>query len=213
MNDGIYYPFSPARLEKFQEGMRDLRQRAARVGARVLHLTPPVFDPVPIKSRTLPGGLAEYRQPFEGYDEVLDRYSEWLIAQRDNGWDVVDVHGPMKRYLASERGRDPAFRLADDGVHASATGHWLIAREILLHWGIPGGDVAGTTNQQVLGSRPHGLQILELVVERQSLLKDAWLTATGHRRPGMSKGLMLPEAEQRAREIEGKIRKLVAADP
>ncbi len=35
MNDGIYYPFSQARLEKFQEGMRDLRKRAARVGRRL----------------------------------------------------------------------------------------------------------------------------------------------------------------------------------
>jgi lysophospholipase L1-like esterase len=189
MNDGIYYPFSQARFEKFQEGMRDLRQRAARVGAGVLHITPPVFDPAPIKSRPLPGGLAKYRQPFEGYDEVLDRYSEWLLAQRGNGWDVVDVRGPMKHYLAAERGRDPAFQLADDGVHTNATGHWLISREILLHWGIPAGDIAGTTSgDQVLGSRPHGLHILELVRERQRILKDAWLTATGHRRPGMSKG-------------------------
>jgi hypothetical protein len=31
----------------------------------------PVFDPAPINAKTLPAGLAEYRQPFEGYDEVL----------------------------------------------------------------------------------------------------------------------------------------------
>jgi hypothetical protein len=60
---------------------------------------------------------------------------------------------------------------------------------------------------------PHGLEILELIRERQRILKDAWLTATGHRRPGMSKGLMLPEAERQAQEVEGKIRNLVVADP
>ena len=96
MNDGIYYPFSEERFAKFQEGMKDLRTSAARRGIGVLHITPPVFDPVPIKMRTLPGGLAEYPQPFEGYDEVLDRYSEWLLAQRGSGWDVVDVHGPYE---------------------------------------------------------------------------------------------------------------------
>lgn len=214
MNDGIYYPFSQARFDKFQEGMRDLRKRAAGVGARVLHVTPPVFDPVPIKARTLPGGLAEYRQPFEGYDEVLDRYSEWLLAQRASGWDVVDVHGPMKQYLALARARDPAFRLADDGVHASATGHWLMAREILLHWGIHADDIAGATSaDQVLGARPHGLEVLELVKRRQSVLKDAWLTATGHRRPGMAQGLKLAEAQRQAQEIEAMIRKLLAAVP
>ena len=181
---------------------------------RVLHITPPVFDPVPIKSRTLPAGLAEYRQPYVGYDEVLDRYSEWLLAQRASGWDVVDVHGPMKRYLAAARTRDPAYRLADDGVHASATGHWLIAREILLHWGLPAGEIEGTTSADaVLASRPHGLEILELVEKRQSVLKDAWLTATGHRRPGMARGLKLPDAERQAGEIETRLARLVGASP
>src|SRR4051794_35272041 len=103
MNDGIYHPFSESRFEKFQDGIRFVREKAAAVGAKVLHLTPPVFDPVPIQSKTLPAGRAEYRQPFEGYDEVLQRYSEWLLAQRVKGWDVVDVHGPMKRFLEKER--------------------------------------------------------------------------------------------------------------
>ncbi len=82
MNDGIYYPFGEDRFAKFREGMRDLREKAADVGARVLHVTPPVFDPQPIKERTLPAGLDEYRQPYEGYDDVLDRYSAWLLDQR-----------------------------------------------------------------------------------------------------------------------------------
>ena len=69
MNDGIYHPFSEERFERFQDGMRFLRERATAAGARVLHLTPPVFDPLPIKARTLPAGLAEYRQPYEGYDD------------------------------------------------------------------------------------------------------------------------------------------------
>ena len=73
MNDGIYYPPSAERLEKYQEGIRFLRARAAGAHAGVLHLTPPVFDPVPIQGKTLPAGLAEYPQPYEGYDEVLDQ--------------------------------------------------------------------------------------------------------------------------------------------
>ena len=66
MNDGIYYPFAQARFEKYQDGMRRLRERAAAVNARVLHVTPPVFDPMPIRSRTLPAGLAEYRAALRG---------------------------------------------------------------------------------------------------------------------------------------------------
>jgi hypothetical protein len=45
MNDGIYYPFSDERFQRFQDGMRFLRERATASGAKVLHVTPPVFDP------------------------------------------------------------------------------------------------------------------------------------------------------------------------
>ena len=214
MNDGIYHPFQEARLKAFQEGMGHLRQRAGKLGAKVLHLTPPVFDPTPIKARTLPAGMVEYRQPFEGYDTVLERYSEWLISQRSHGWDVVDVHGPMKRFLTTERRRDPGFRLADDGVHINATGHWLIAREILVHWGEPPNKLAEyRSGDELLGARPHGREVLALVAKRQAALKDAWLTATGHKRPGMAKGMELADARRQAQEIERRIQKLIGSMP
>ncbi len=208
MNDGIYHPFSEERFEKFRDGMRSLREKAAASGARVLHVTPPVFDPLPIKAKTLPAGLAEYRQPYEGYDDVLDRYSGWLLSQVAEGWDVVDVHGPMKRFLNQERARDPNFRLAGDGVHVDPTGHWIIAREILRHWGVGDRELADATSaDQVLKARPHGLEVLKRIQQKQRLFKDAWLTATGHRRPGMKPGEPLDAAERKAGEIDAEIRK------
>jgi lysophospholipase L1-like esterase len=214
MNDGIYHPLSEERFEKYRDGMRFLRERAAAVDAKVLHVTPPVFDPLPIKAKTLPAGLAEYRQPYEGYDEVLDRYSEWLLAQRSKGWDVVDVHGPMKRFLSRERGRDPGFRLADDGVHVNATGHWIIAREILSRWGIPASEIADSTSgEQVLSAHPHGVEVLGLVQKEQRLLKDAWLTATGHTRPGMKQGIPLDEAGRQAGALDAEIRTMLSPTP
>ena len=71
MNDGIYYPFGEERFQKFQDGIRRLREQAASAGAKVLHITPPTFDPVPLQGRTLPAGRDEYHQPYEGYNEVL----------------------------------------------------------------------------------------------------------------------------------------------
>jgi lysophospholipase L1-like esterase len=206
MNDGIYHPFTQARLEKYQDGMRRLRERAAAVGAKVLHVTPPVFDPMPIRSKTLPAGLTEYRQPYEGYDEVLERYSAWLLGQKTTGWDVVDVHGPMKQWLSEARRHDSGYRLADDGVHINTTGHWLIAREILPHWGVRDRLVVeGGNGEKVLADRSHGLAVLKLVQQKQRILKDAWLTTTGHKRPGMNQGLPLQEAQQRAHELDAGI--------
>jgi hypothetical protein len=191
--------------------MRFLRNRAEAAGARILHLTPPVFDPMPIKAKTLPAGLAEYPQPFEGYDEVLARYSDWLLAQRSKGWDVVDVHGPMKKFLDEERARDPNFRLAGDGVHINAAGHWLIAREVLAHWNIPAREAKDP--ESFLATYPKGPEVLKLVQQKQGVLKDAWLNDTGHKRPGMKKGLPLEEAEREAREIDAEIRKRLTPGP
>ena len=89
-----------------------------------------------------------------------------------------------------------------------------MAREILVHWGIPAAELKRTdSGEAVLGARPHGLEVLALVKQRQTILKDAWLTATGHRRPGMARGLQLPEAERLAREIQDRIARLVSAAP
>jgi lysophospholipase L1-like esterase len=210
MNDGIFYPFGEERFAKFQAGLRYLRERAGARGAKVIHLTPPVFDPLPIKSRTLAAGRSEYRQPYEGYDEVLDRYSDWLLAQRKDGWDVIDVHGPMKQFLTAQRTKDAVFRLADDGVHINGRGHWLITEAILSHWKFA--QRAGhdpTSGERTLASFPKGTELLRLVTERQQIMRDSWLTAIGHKRPGLRRGMPLDEAQREAATIDGKIELLL----
>jgi lysophospholipase L1-like esterase len=213
MNDGIYHPFAADRFERFRIGVQRLRERVAAAGAKVLHLTPPTFDPLPLRGKTLPAGLSEYRSPYEGYNEVLDRYAAWLLGQRAQGWDVADAHGPMNRHLAERRRREPDYRLAADGVHVEATGHWILARELLLHWGAPASVAQLSGGNGVLASHPQGAELARLVQRRQRLLKDAWLTAVGHQRPGLTKGLPLPEAQAHAAELEAKIRALVGAAP
>src|SRR5262249_20426385 len=120
-------------------------------------------------------------------------------------WDVVDLHGPMDSYLAERRKREPDFAFAPDGVHANESGHWIIARQILLHLGakdLPGPD----DPSQLFEGYKHGQEILKLVQQRQNITKDAWLTEIGHKRPGMNKGLPLAEAKTRASEIDKEIR-------
>ena len=137
MNDGIYYPFDPKKFERYQHGIQLLRERVLKANARLILITPPTFDPVPIPNRTLPAGLPEYRQPFIGYNDVLDRYSEWLLDQRNKGWTVIDVHFVMNNYLRQQRAKNPAFILASDGVHLDDTGHWLMAQAILHGLKVP----------------------------------------------------------------------------
>ena len=194
MNCGIYLPFDGERFAKYREGIQRLRDRCAQAGAKVLHVTPPTFD--------------EVKGGHPGYGNTLDRYSEWLLGQRQKGWNVVDLHGPMNRYLAEQRAKDPMFFLAGDGVHCNETGHWIIARQILLHLGAK--DLAKADNPKtMLAAYPKGDELLKLIQQRQRMLKDAWLNECKHLRPGMGKGLPLPEAQEKAAELEKQIRAVI----
>jgi lysophospholipase L1-like esterase len=193
MNDGIYLPYAEARFQAFSNGIVRLRQSVAVAGARIIHVTPPVFD--------------EARGKGPGYANTLDRYSDWLLRQREAGWDVADLHGPMSQLLAERREANPKFFLAGDGVHPGELGHWIMAKQVLLHLGAK--DVTATGSpDDLLRGYPGGPRILKLVQEKQRLLKDAWLTETGHTRPGMKKGLPLAEAQAKAAELEQQIRAL-----
>ncbi|HAV63524.1 MAG TPA: lysophospholipase, partial [Verrucomicrobiales bacterium] len=169
MNDGIYLPFDEARFARYHDGIQRLRDKCTAAGAKILHVTPPTFDEVK-------GGNP-------GYANTLNRYADWLLGKRADGWDVVDLHGPMNRYLAEQRVKDPAFFLAGDGVHCGELGHWIIARQILTHLGAA--ELTEVDDPQAMLSRlDHGVELLKLVQQKQHVLKDAWLTAIGHLRPG-----------------------------
>jgi len=206
MNDGIYYPFGEDRFAAFKNGMLKLREKAAAAGARVIHVTPPTFDAVPIKANTLPAGRDEYRQPYVGYNDVLDRYSEWLVSQRAQGWQVVDIHAPMNAYLRSRRADDSRFRLAGDGVHSNTQGHWLMVREFLRWVGVPDAALYADSFELATLGAPTAPAVLDLVKRKQRVLKDAWLNEIGHKRPGMAKGKPVAEAERAAAEIEQQLK-------
>lgn len=201
MNDGIYHPLDEARARAYREGMVKLRDKVAAAGAQILHLTPPVFDPRPIAERVLPAGLAAYPKPYAGYDEVLAAYARWLLDQRSLGWRVLDMHGAMTAALAGRRSTDPNFSYAKDGIHPNAEGHLVMARPLLTEWGLKV-DEAG------LPAHPNGAAIFEQVKQKQLLLRDAWLTATGHQRPGVKAGLPLAEAQAKAVVFDAEARRL-----
>lgn len=196
MNDGIYLPFAPERFAAFSNGLVRLREDVTAASAKIIHVTPPVFD--------------EKKGGNPGYGATLDRYSDWLIGQRAAGWNVIDLHAPMKRVLEERRAADPKFFLAGDGVHVGEPGHWIIAQQVLLHLGAK--DVADFASAVEM-ARAHrkGAEILKLVQQKQRMLKDAWLNDTGHKRPGMGKGLPVAEATARAAALDDQIRGLTGA--
>ncbi|MGC4013567.1 MAG: SGNH/GDSL hydrolase family protein [Luteolibacter sp.] len=194
MNDGIYLPFDETRLKAYQDGCTWLREEVTKTGAKIAFITPPVFD-------SLKGGKP-------GYNDVLGRYSDWLLSMKKSGWVVADLHGPMTAYLEEHRKEAPNFFLAGDGIHPGPEGHWVMAREVLKFLGAT--DVAQAKSAEEMVAAPtHGQEILKLVTLRENLLKDAWLTATGHKRPGMATGVPLEQATVKAGEIGKQIEGLL----
>ena len=202
MNDGGSLPPDASGARRFSEAITRLRDAAIEDGVRqVVICTPPVYD-----------DKGDATQKF--HDENLARYTAWLLAKRDDGWNVVDFYTPMRRALDQGRARNPAFKLADDGVHPGREGHWLMAREILTE--SFGAKLDGVARAEDLFPA-HGSEIRQLVHERMVLLFDAWMTRIGHKRPGVAggpgakPGRPLSEANARAAEITKRINLLMAA--
>ncbi len=188
MNDGIYLPLNPERFQKFKDGMILLHERVKDSGAQIVHLTPPVYD------ETKGGAI--------GYDDVLEHYSQWLLEQRQEAdWKVVDIHGPTRSYLETRRKEDSEFALAADGVHLGDKGHWIMAREILSYLGEERMSELADIHEAVAPS-PVAEQVIAAVDSKQDILRDAWLAATGHKRPGLKKGLPMDKAMELVAELE-----------
>ncbi|MEJ0101604.1 MAG: SGNH/GDSL hydrolase family protein [Bacteroidota bacterium] len=200
MNDGIYMPFDSSRFKKFKEGMLWLHEQVIKTGAEIIHITPPDYDEAKGKSK--------------GYSAVLDIYADWLLSLRQSlQWQVIDIHYPMKKYLQAHRQADAkfgmdAFALSEDGVHPGETGHWLMAREILLYLGFK--ELNKTPGiVQALKQNTDPLKLVKLITDRQAILRDAWLTATKYIRPGLPTGLPLAEAQVKAKEMLSEIKQLI----
>jgi lysophospholipase L1-like esterase len=196
MNDGGSLPDDETGTRRFAAAMTRLRDAALKAGARrVLLCTPPVEDE---KGRTTP----------TAHDEKLARYSAWLLSKRADGWDVADIHGPMRKALDEGRAKDRSFVLAGDGVHPGREGHWLMAKSILEGWlvakleGVPSAEGLFASN---------GKAIRDLVHARMAVRFSAWMSDIGHGRPGVpggpgaARGPSIAEANAKAAEIAAKI--------
>ncbi len=189
MNCGIYQPLDEGRFAKFKAGMQRLHDAVEKAGAKIIHLTPPLYDKRPDKPG--PAGAADY-------DAVLDAYSKWLLSKRADGWVVLDIHGPMKELLAAARAKDPQAVFAPDAVHPSDAGSWAFARSLFK--GLGDHKTAAAETPEAFAA------FVPDVKRRMEVLRDAYVAAAGHQRPGMAPGLPLGEAEAKARAVTESIR-------
>jgi len=193
MNDGIFMPFEENRFQKYKEGIDWLHQQVTGAGIPIVHITDAVYD----------------ERKGKAYANVLDIYADWLISRRyTSSWDVIDLHWPMRKYMEEQRQIDSTFRYAEDGIHPNETGHFIMAKQILLFLGAT--ELENVKDlKSALAGYPNGEAVLKLVEQRQEIMKDAWLTYAGHKRPWMKTGIPMAEARHKYDEIDKQIRTLL----
>lgn len=187
MNCGIYLPFAEERFAKYQAGIHELKTKVEAAGSRLILITPAHHDDQRAK------------RPYS-YNDVLSRYSQWLISQRDAGWVVIDLHGPMTAEVTARRSKLPEFTFQPDAVHPNAEGQWFVACQLI---GALGDDSVGrfSSAEAMLSARGVPPTVMKLCEQRMAVRRDAYLSAAGHKRPGVKAGLPIPEAEAKAREL------------
>lgn len=204
MNDGIYFPFSAERFQAYQSGVKKLVDKCHKAGAKICLLTPPPFDPTPMRDKPgklLPKGEEKYAwfAIYENYDtEVLKPYARWIMSGEHGADMVVDVHTPLNDFLAEQRRKNPKFFVAGDGVHMNETGHEIMSAAVLKAWGIESWEEPSK-------------ELRALVKQKESLIHDAWLSHVGHKRPGVKAGPPVEEAQKKAAELQQKIAPLIKA--
>ena len=199
INCGIYQPLDEKRFGEYRAGVQRLRRKVVDRGAELILVTPPTFD--------------DARKDLGfSYDGVMAAYSAWLLSRREEGWQVIDLHGPMATELKRRRRLTPEFTFQPDAVHPSASGHWFIAASLIRALG---GDAAGraASPELMLAELGAAEETFELVRRRMQLLRNAYLSAAGHQRPGIPKGETLDEANRQAAELGVEISAALGAAP
>ncbi|MEK7951456.1 GDSL-type esterase/lipase family protein [Luteolibacter soli] len=181
MNDGIYLPPDPAREAAYQKGIARLKDDATKTGARVIFLTPPLYQADKPSS-----------DPAR-YDAALGRFAGWLASQKSQGWETIDIRPALRASITAAKQKDPAFTYAADDIHPGDQGHHFIAEATCASlWPllkIPGKPEFAEGNA------------FRVLKERQDLLKHAWLSATKHERPGIPEGQPLQTANALAETL------------
>ncbi len=199
MNDGIYHPQSPERMAAFQKGVQDLLAAVRAKSARLILLTPPPFDPVPITT-TLDEHAPDfsYKAPYMKYDDVLSDYATWEKTLAAPDVTVVDLHTPMAGYIAKQRATDPKFSFTKDGIHPDFAGHLLMARTILK-------DLKVNVPQTPLSDEAARVQsdpMYVMVKAHREKRSQGWLDYVGYTRDKTVKTESAQPVEQVVQQIQ-----------
>lgn len=118
-------------IDDYVGNMRSLLERLRGAGARLIVITPSIFDQTVLLPAPHDAGFAGPGQV--GVDTGLGKMAEQVRAVAGEfGAEIIDFHGPMSSLNAQMQKQDPAFTLiGQDRVHPGAVGHMVMAYHFL----------------------------------------------------------------------------------
>ncbi|MEZ6135293.1 MAG: GDSL-type esterase/lipase family protein [Pirellulaceae bacterium] len=195
MNDGIYQPPSAANQAAYEAGMLKLATEIRATGAKLICLTPPIFEPEPVAAKGNLGpastGRFAYFAPAENYNQTLQQQAAWCLKNELGADAVIDIHTLLAEEKQRRLADNPDFAYSGDGVHFGDEAHGLIAEKILVELGAPRGLISAYPQSDAIAAAR----------KRMLLLRDAYLSAVGKNRPGLPAGYPVWYAEKLAKEL------------
>ncbi len=157
MNDGSYKAFDEKIFDTYAKGYQRIIDSVKKElpGIRITVIQPSPYDDVTQPAK------------FEGgYNGVLVRYSEFVkeLAQKEK-LGVADLNAPVVAALEKAKATDAelAKKIIPDRVHPGASGHLLMAAELLKSWQAPAlvsGVEIDAKAKKVIGAK--GTRVSEL---------------------------------------------------
>ncbi len=201
MNDGIYQPFDQMRFDAFKKGITSMVDQCKAAGAKVILITPPVFDATKFSAVTRDGEPADYSKPYGKYNDVLAQYAAWERKDKPGGAQVVDLHTLMTKLLNFPTPLGYDMHNKGDGIHPTTVGHLAMARVVLNGLGV----------KQAIGSNVallEGIQkdpLFGLVDEHRRTRSDGWLPYIGYTRGESFKTDEIISTETKVSELQTQI--------
>ena len=199
MNDGIYHPLDDALMKAFQQGVNKLDEQCRAAGAVVIWLTPPPFDPLPVKGSLRSAGAEDYSYmaPFEGYAGVLESFARWQLTLPKKTAQVIDLNGPMTAYIAKRRVSEANFKFSGDGIHPSDQGHLLMADLVLTALGYPSvGEDLGKATTAI-----HADPLFEPIKKWRETRSNGWRDYVGYTRGKTVNRATVTDIEEKVSEM------------
>ncbi|MCM8540776.1 MAG: SGNH/GDSL hydrolase family protein [Lentisphaeraceae bacterium] len=201
MNDGIYHPQSPERFQAYKDGYDLLISKAKAAGVKqVVLLTPPPYDSVPIRKKTIEKGEFGYKTPYVNYNDVLSDYAKYLLSMNKSDVAVVDLNSALVNYVNEKRKSAPQFTLSRDGIHPGSEGHLLMAQTVLRGIGLNFNFISPSSVQEIDND-----DFFKLINKKRSKRSNGWLNYIGYTRGKVVKSDSIKEVEIEVFELQKQI--------